>query len=715
MSLALGSTPPPGGREAVPKPALNGQRYGAPESDWVVWDLVLGLGSACLPVVSNPSAVINSSSNLKSLGKTPSRYTSRREVVGIKDWTSHVTTDAEIAKWSKEPDYGIALITRTARALDVDVTDPELAAAIRDAIVAKCGVQLPMRTRANSPKFLLLFEMPGEFSKRILVTARGAIEFLGSGQQCLVGGLHPSGEPYRWSGGLPNAIPKLTPEQFETLWAMLEAKFAIEPGTTSKTSTKAATLSAAVENDPVAQELIALGATVDRDSKLRIECPFSDGHTPGGDDSLVYFPRATGGYTHGNAICLHASCADRSREDFLGALGIEPPAEDFRDDFTAIAVEKRRDFRLLSADEVAALPAQRWRVKHVVPEQGLAAVFGPPGSGKSFLVLDMLAAVADGREWHGSRCYAAPVVYVCLEGEAGLAQRLQAYRNRHGADACKSMHFVTAPFRLLERGDVDALAQIILDAGGAGAVVCLDTLNRATPGADENSSQDMGRVIAAAKVLQTKLGGLVLLVHHVGKSAERGMRGHSSLLAALDTAVEVLRDGDFRTWRTAKAKDGADGGTGHPFRLEVVNLGMDEDRDPITSCVVVPGGGQRKAKRLTPAQRAALDALTEACHEHGTVDPEDGAHADAWRDAFYRRDVGDSPDAKKKAFQRARQTLMEGGFVTDAGGNVYQLADPFARSPAQTGQPGQGTSPGHCRDMSAAESGSSGTDRDTPL
>ena len=59
----------------------------------------------------------------------------------------------------------------------------------------------------------------------------------------------------------------------------------------------------------------------------------------------------------------------------------------------------------------------------MLPESGLAAVYGPSGGGKSFLVLDMLASVADGCEWFEHRVNRAPVVYLALEGEAGLSQQ----------------------------------------------------------------------------------------------------------------------------------------------------------------------------------------------------------------------------------------------------------------------------------------------------
>lgn len=337
------------------------------------------------------------------------------------------------------------------------------------------------------------------------------------------------------------------------------------------------------------------------------------------------------------------------------------------------------NYRLLSAEEVAALPPLAWRIKRVLPATGLAAIYGPSGSGKSFLTLDMLASIAGGRDWQGYRCHQAPVVYVCMEGEGGLSQRIQAYKCRNGGGSTNGMYFLTAPFRLLEDTDVERLAQVILDAGGHGAVVCLDTLNQATPGADENSSEDMGRAIAAAKKLQLALGGLVVLVHHSGKDLQRGMRGHSSLFAALDAVIEVARNGDLRSWKATKSKDGADGAE-HGFKLEVVNLGLDDDLDTIDSCVVVAEAqtGQKK-KRLSPSLEYALKTLIDTCQEYGTEYPDAdvggvAAHLEDWRQQFYKSSTAETQEAKRKAFERARKDLVNLGVVT-VSEDVYRPSD----------------------------------------
>jgi KaiC/GvpD/RAD55 family RecA-like ATPase len=248
---------------------------------------------------------------------------------------------------------------------------------------------------------------------------------------------------------------------------------------------------------------------------------------------------------------------------------------------------QQRRYPLHTAAELSAMPLAKYRVKNVLPREGLAAIFGPPGVAKSFLALDLAFTLSDGGEWCGYRVEQCDVLHLCLEGQGGLPQRVQAYREHRGRDTGKRIRFITAPFSLLSQNDVDALVRTVKDAGIRAGVIVIDTLSAATAGADENSSVDMGRLLQVLKHLYEEFGVLVILVHHSGKDAQKGLRGHSSLLAALDAVIEVRRDEDRRSWRLVKSKDGVDGKE-HPFRLLIVELGIDEDGDPINSCVIVP-------------------------------------------------------------------------------------------------------------------------------
>jgi len=285
----------------------------------------------------------------------------------------------------------------------------------------------------------------------------------------------------------------------------------------------------------------------------------------------------------------------------------------------ASAKPPEQRFKLLGSTDLKALPPMIWRIREVFPAEGLAAVYGPSRSGKSFLLLDAACAIAEGRDWFGYRVKGAPVVYVALEGQAGFRVRVRAWEQANGRPLPERLRLVLEPFKLVEPRDVRDLAAAIL-AFGSGSVTILDTLNRAAPGLDENASADMGRMIESAASLQRLIGGLVVLVHHAGKDATRGLRGHSSLIGALDGSVEVTRDGERRTWNSDKVKEGPDG-KAHAFRLESVEVGTDEDGEPETSCVVrsdtsaeeikqvkLPQGGNQRIvyQALGPMFRASL-------------------------------------------------------------------------------------------------------------
>lgn len=243
-------------------------------------------------------------------------------------------------------------------------------------------------------------------------------------------------------------------------------------------------------------------------------------------------------------------------------------------------------FKLLSVADLHAMPRMRWLIQSVLAETGVGAIFGPSTSGKSFLALDMTAALAERREWFGHRIKKADarIVVIVLEGEAGFRLRVEAWEKANGRAFPAGVRFVFGAFGLNDRNDVLALAASIDEAGGAD-LIAIDTLNRATPGADENSAKDMSVTLEGCAELQRTTGGFVLLVHHQGKDASKGMRGHSSLFAAMDCVIEVNRTDAQRGWTVAKAKDGRDG-EHHAFRLEIVELGHDEDGEQVTSCVV---------------------------------------------------------------------------------------------------------------------------------
>jgi len=213
--------------------------------------------------------------------------------------------------------------------------------------------------------------------------------------------------------------------------------------------------------------------------------------------------------------------------------------------------------------------------------------------------------------------------------------------------------------------DVDALVATCRDvqtrAGAPVGLLVIDTLARVTAGGDENSSVDMGRLIAAADRLKSTTGAHVQLVHHMGKDASKGARGHSSLRAALDTEIEVSVDDATRlhTAKVTKQRDLASNGERLQFRLAPVPLGVDQWGGQVTACAVVHEpelSDPNRPARFSPAQQAVLAFLA--------------GKAGGVRRRVMVEELEKQGQSRASVY-RAIGGLLNAGMLTDVGGLVY--------------------------------------------
>ena len=254
---------------------------------------------------------------------------------------------------------------------------------------------------------------------------------------------------------------------------------------------------------------------------------------------------------------------------------------------TAEVRTERGRFATMPIHELAMQPPGDWLIKGVLPDDDLVVLFGASGSGKTFVALDMAFAVAQGIPWRGNRSRQGTVVIIAAEGSGGLGKRSNAYAKFNDVDLSKvPLHVITAAPNFLHEDDIaEVLASI--KALGEVALVVIDTLAQVTPGANENSGEDMGRALANVRLIREATGATPMAVHHAGKDASKGSRGWSGIKAAASSQIEVLKhDNGQREIHLEKMKDGEDG-IRFGFRLEVVELGLDDDGDMVTSCVAV--------------------------------------------------------------------------------------------------------------------------------
>lgn len=202
-------------------------------------------------------------------------------------------------------------------------------------------------------------------------------------------------------------------------------------------------------------------------------------------------------------------------------------------------------------------------VDGVLPAGSLSMLYGAPGSLKTMLALDMLVSVASGQSWlppirngtgHGIKTERVPVLHVDYDsGERVLQERIEALaRARNITDPQNVPLYLESfgrPWLMAGEPDsVHGLAEAIKARGVR--LVVIDNLGTITGGIDENTS-GMVPVLGNLRELAEDTGAAVVLIHHERKgtvSSNTGgrhgesVRGHSSILAALDAALLVERE-----------------------------------------------------------------------------------------------------------------------------------------------------------------------------
>jgi KaiC/GvpD/RAD55 family RecA-like ATPase len=362
-----------------------------------------------------------------------------------------------------------------------------------------------------------------------------------------------------------------------------------------------------------------------------------------------------------------------------------------------------RKLELIRASDLVDVPV-KWLVEGILPADSFAAIYGKPGSYKSFAALYLSAMIATGREAFGGETTAGAVVIIACEGAAGLKRRKDALFKQHGLPEDAPLFFIKAQVNLFSSlDDRDAIVLAIKELGIQPKLIVIDTMARAANGADENSVKDMSQVINIMTSIQDEFGATVMFVHHSGK-AENGMRGSSALLGAVDAEIECTKLSQegatekIGRLSITKMKDAEDQGQ-HFFKLE--NQILSQIDADASSLALVPIEGAeleryqtKKAKggkKLTGNQAEAFKALQFAIDSYGAQPNIGLEHApkgtravrkELW-EATWETKTALQKDAFKKAKQRTPQMLSEAGLVSIHGGWVWIVEnDANAKNPA---------------------------------
>jgi hypothetical protein len=356
-------------------------------------------------------------------------------------------------------------------------------------------------------------------------------------------------------------------------------------------------------------------------------------------------------------------------------VAVDASAFDDLEDLAALSGEdhkpKAAQLRFLTPSECAAAPSRGYVVKGLLAPADVACVFGAPGAGKSLISPHIGYAVAKGSLAFGMRTRAGKVFYVPAEDPHGMRGRVAALKLRHGDAPNFTIVEGVSDLLAKESPDLKALHAAVVEHRPA--LVFIDTLAMAFPGLEENSADEMGRVVAIARKLASH-GSAVVLIHHDTKAQGPTPRGHSLLNGALDVALQLFprdEEGIVRGRLTKNRNGSSDRDIA--FRITTESMGLDEDGDTITYAVVneVTPGSVPKRIKLSISERAALDQLHELHNGNGQVSESD------WRKACissHAVSASEDRDNRKRAFNRALSGLVRKEMI--------QVAAGFVRLPA---------------------------------
>lgn len=367
-------------------------------------------------------------------------------------------------------------------------------------------------------------------------------------------------------------------------------------------------------------------------------------------------------------------------------------------DFPATAPQEvnaitKEGLRFLSSEELDAAPAKtNWLIQKYLDQNSTALIFGPSGSGKSFVAIDLgLSIAAEKKDWHGHKiAQDGAVFYIAGEGVDGIKKRRKAWLKSNRIDVAIPFFVTNGPVQVLDEKSIADLEfridELKLKHKVDPALIVIDTLNRNFGDGDENSTKDMTLFISSIDRIRRRYDNCsVLIVHHSGKSDTHNARGASALKASMDWEYELSMNGDgVLTLKNTKVKD-----YGSPpkisFKLEKVMLDWkDADGIKLDSCILKQVANPSSTKKedqkpLNPKDILVFEALKEAIAAKGqSAIPESGGNKVVskkdWREYAYKKDISESTsgsetEAKRKAFDRAIKGLLARNLITEIKGS----------------------------------------------
>lgn len=190
-------------------------------------------------------------------------------------------------------------------------------------------------------------------------------------------------------------------------------------------------------------------------------------------------------------------------------------------------------------DDLENMPPREWLIPGILPKEGVAILFGQPGTYKSFLAIDWALSIGFGYGWLGREIAQGGVAYIAGEGKAGLGPRIKAWKAHNRKQGNSNVYWLGQPVDLSSAESRIALTKAldkVLEETKLSLIV-IDTFSRNSGSADENSNKDVKLFMRALDSLKDQYKCAILLIHHVGKDSTKGIRGASAFTGDTETTI----------------------------------------------------------------------------------------------------------------------------------------------------------------------------------
>lgn len=219
--------------------------------------------------------------------------------------------------------------------------------------------------------------------------------------------------------------------------------------------------------------------------------------------------------------------------------------------------ENKPKIRLFDRTELGQIQSPGWLVANHIPAKSLGCIYGPYGSYKSFLALDIALCIANGLNYLGKHdTKPGKVIYLAAEGHWEIRKRIEAWESFMGKTTPQGVFgLIPDAMNLMEEDSAVLLNQIVNGKYAGISIVVVDTLARNFGDGDENSTKDMNKIIRTASEIQKQLDCAVGFIHHTGKDTGKKSRGSTSLGGAMDWMIETTKADEQLIVKCEKQKD----------------------------------------------------------------------------------------------------------------------------------------------------------------